>query len=120
MFRRPPKFEATAVDPFKNDKLGRKDVIINLTTLMEGTDTPLVMTVSAPWGSGKSSFVKMWKAYLESEREGTGRTHPCIMFDGWKHDFHKEPLLGRLLLKMQMARGGRRSSRGAWSIFQSC
>lgn len=90
MFRRPPKFEATAADPFKNDKLGRADSIRNLTTLMEGTDTPMVMTVSAPWGSGKSSFVKMWKAYLESEEGGK---HPCIMFDAWKHDFHKEPLL---------------------------
>lgn len=91
MFRRPPKFVATPEAPFENDKLGREDSIRNLTTLMEGTDTPMVMTVSAPWGSGKSSFVKMWKAYLESGQ--AGKKHPCIMFDAWKHDFHKEPLL---------------------------
>ncbi|KAF1074535.1 P-loop NTPase fold protein [Halodesulfovibrio sp. MK-HDV] len=90
MFRRPPKFVATPEAPFENDKLGREKSIRNLTTLMEGTDTPMVMTVSAPWGSGKSSFVKMWKAHLESEKGGR---HPCIMFDAWKHDFHKEPLL---------------------------
>lgn len=93
MFRRPPKFVATPEDPFKNDKLGREDSIRNLTMLMEGTDTPMVMTVSAPWGSGKSSFVQMWKAYLESEEGGK---HPCIMFDAWKHDFHKEPLLAAM------------------------
>lgn len=91
MFRRPPKFVATPEAPFENDKLGREDSIRNLTTLMEGTDTPMVMTVSAPWGSGKSSFVKMWKAYLESGQ--AGKKHPCIMFDAWMHDFHKEPLL---------------------------
>lgn len=93
MFRRPPKFVATPDAPFENDKLGRECSICNLTTLMRGTDTPMVMTVSAPWGSGKSSFVQMWKAYLESEKGGK---HPCIMFDAWKHDFHKEPLLAAM------------------------
>lgn len=34
MFRRPPKFEATADDPFKNDKLGHADFIRNLTMFL--------------------------------------------------------------------------------------
>lgn len=91
MFRRPKKFVATPEAPFENDKLDRADSIKNLSNLMATTDTPMVMTVSAPWGSGKSSFVQMWKAYLEGGQ--AGKKHPCIMFDAWKHDFHKEPLL---------------------------
>lgn len=93
MFRRPPEFTATPDDPFVSDKLGRKDDIIQLTSLMKGTDTPLVMTLSAPWGGGKSSFVKMWKAYLESD---AGGGCACIRFDAWKHDFNSDPLLSFL------------------------
>ncbi|WBF68275.1 KAP family NTPase [Desulfovibrio subterraneus] len=91
MFRRPPELIATPENPFGNDKLGRKDEIVRLTNLMKGTDTPLVMTLGAPWGAGKSSFVRMWKAYLESP---AGGEHCCIVFDAWESDFNKEPLLG--------------------------
>ncbi|UZP68737.1 KAP family NTPase [Desulfovibrio mangrovi] len=91
MFRRPPEFTATPEDPWGSDKLGRDVEIIRLARLMEGADTPLVMTLSAPWGGGKSSFVRMWKAYLESP---DGGEHCCIVFDAWESDFNKEPLLG--------------------------
>lgn len=88
MFRRPPQFEVTDPQkPFEHDKLGREEHVLNLVQMMKGSDTPLVMTLSAPWGSGKSSFVKMWKAQLELEE------HECILFDAWENDFNKEPLL---------------------------
>jgi hypothetical protein len=90
MFHRPPKFIATPDDPFSKDKLGREDEVRRLAHLMKGTHTPLVMTVSAPWGSGKSSFIKMWQAFLESDEGGC---HPCVRFDAWKHDFNQDPLL---------------------------
>lgn len=84
MFRRPPQFEVTNPQkPFEHDKLGRKEHVLNLVQMMKGSDTPLVMTLSAPWGSGKSSFVKMWKAQLELEG------HECILFDAWENDFNK-------------------------------
>lgn len=87
MFIKNTPLEATKDDPFKNDKLGREENIFNLEKIMRDVDTPLVMTVSASWGSGKSSFVRMWKADLEKEG------HPCIMFNAWEHDFTHQPFL---------------------------
>ncbi|WP_421900524.1 KAP family P-loop NTPase fold protein [Maridesulfovibrio sp.] len=90
MFYRPPEFIIDPDDPFANDKLKREPHIKNLTKLMKNSETPLVMTVSASWGSGKTSFIKMWEAYL---RLDDGGGHSCIRFDAWQHDFNKEPLL---------------------------
>ena len=91
MFRRPQNFVASCKEPFANDRLGRKSDIIELVEMIRGADTPLVLTLSAPWGYGKSSFVKMWKAFLESY---DGDSHYCIYFDAWENDFSKEPLVG--------------------------
>lgn len=90
MFYRPPEFVVDPENPFANDKLKREPHIRNLTNLMKDSETPLVMTVSASWGSGKTSFIKMWEAHLRTE-DGGG--HSCIRFDAWQHDFNKEPLL---------------------------
>lgn len=88
MFRKGKPLTATKEAPFAEDKLGYGTQIVRLAdNIMKDTDTPLVMTLAAPWGSGKSSFIKMWKAYLES------KGHVCILFDAWRNDFHKEPLL---------------------------
>lgn len=88
MFRKGKQLTATKEAPFAEDKLGYGTQIVRLAdNIMKDTDTPLVMTLAAPWGSGKSSFIKMWKAYLES------KGHTCILFDAWRNDFHKEPLL---------------------------
>ncbi|MFW5490124.1 MAG: KAP family P-loop NTPase fold protein [Desulfovibrio sp.] len=90
MFRKNKPLEATSDDPFKEDKLGREENIIALVEIMKDVQTPLVMTVSADWGSGKTSFIRMWKAYLESQK------HPCILFNAWEHDFNNEPLVAFL------------------------
>jgi len=45
------------------------------------------MTVSSPWGTGKTTFVRMWKAYLES------KGCPCVLFNAWEHDFAENPFL---------------------------
>ena len=54
-------------DIYKNDCLDRKQNIIDLTNLVESTTQPFVLSVEAPWGWGKTTFVRLWKAYL---REG--------------------------------------------------
>ena len=90
MFYRPPEFVVDPIYPFANDKLKRETHIRNLTNLMKDSETPLVMTVSASWGSGKTSFIKMWEAHL---RLAEGGGHYCIRFDAWQHDFNKEPIL---------------------------
>lgn len=74
-------------DPFKYDCLNRKQSIVDLTNLVQSTNQPFVISIEAPWGWGKSTFVRLWKTYLEQEK------HPCLYFNAWSNDFAEDPLI---------------------------
>ena len=74
-------------DPFANDLLDRRTIANNLTALLENTTTPYVMSISAPWGQGKTTFIKMWKKLLDQRGFGT------VYFDAWSTDYADDPLL---------------------------
>lgn len=75
-------------DIFKNDRLNRKEIIEDLSTLLKTTTDSLVLSLNAKWGAGKTTFVKMWKAYLKKEKNINS-----IYFSAWEDDFSKEPLI---------------------------
>ncbi|ADU61098.1 MAG: KAP family NTPase [Pseudodesulfovibrio sp.] len=72
---------------FDADLLDRGPHIKAVSELLLMTQGNFVMTVSSPWGTGKTTFVRMWKAYLES------RGCPCVLFNAWEHDFAENPFL---------------------------
>src|SRR5690606_32523872 len=53
---------------------------IGLTNLIRVVDDPLVIALDAPWGSGKTTFVKMLAGHLRNEG------HPVIYFDAFAND----------------------------------
>ena len=64
------KFEGIIVDdkePFKNDQLGRETIIKNLTKLIKDLEQPFVISINAPWGTGKTTFINIWEKYLKLE-----------------------------------------------------
>ena len=73
---------------FINDQLDRENTIKNLSQLLVSTHEPFVLSVNASWGAGKTTFVKLWKAYLENKLG----VH-SIYFSAWEDDFSKEPLI---------------------------
>jgi len=75
-------------DIFANDKLSRENTIRDLSNLLISTNEPFVLSIDASWGSGKTTFVKLWKAYLKKELD----VH-SIYFSAWEDDFSKEPLI---------------------------
>jgi len=77
-------------DPFANDDLGREPEIKNLTTLLVNIETPLVLAVDAKWGSGKTTFIKMWEEHLESQNVIS------LYFNAWETDFASDPLIAFL------------------------
>lgn len=82
----------TPEDPFKGDKLKRGDDIIRLTEYTDMIRKSFVMTLNSPWGSGKTSYVRMWHAYLQSNSiEGGPRA--SVFFNSWKHDFSGVPIV---------------------------
>jgi len=91
MIRKNFELEIPEEDIFRNDVLERKTVIENLSALVLNTKDPFVLSIQGNWGSGKTTFVKLWKAYLE-------QTHalPSIYFSAWEDDFSNEPLFAIL------------------------
>lgn len=78
-------------DIFKNDKLERKNAIEDLSSLLASTTQSFVLGLNADWGAGKTTFVKLWQAYLQKEKG-----MQSIYFSAWEDDFSKEPLISIL------------------------
>ncbi len=75
---------------FANDLLDRKEAIDDLSKLIKNQKEPLVLSINADWGAGKTTFVKLWQAYLKAEKVES------IYFSAWENDFSDEPLVAIL------------------------
>lgn len=69
----------------KDDKLNRKNIAENFNNLFENNDSPFVISLNSPWGSGKTQFIYMWKNLLK-ERE-----IESIYLNLWEEDFLDNP-----------------------------
>ncbi len=74
--------------PFKDDKLNREELAPILTTIADVySDSGAVLAIDGEWGSGKTTFVKMWRQYLINEGYKT------LYFNAWATDFVEDPLI---------------------------
>ncbi len=87
MLKRIDSLEIPPDKPFVNDLLNREDSAINLTSLIQSSESPLVLSINAPFGMGKTTFIRMWKAHLEKEN------HLCLYFNAWENDYTEKPLI---------------------------
>ena len=46
--------------PCTNDVLNRHKEIENLSTILTNVEAPLVLSINAPWGGGKTTFIRLW------------------------------------------------------------
>lgn len=79
---------------FENDKLNRKFLAVNLTNILQHSDTDtqgLILALNAQWGNGKTTFIKMWKNMLDKENKILN-----LYFSAWEEDYTKEPLIAVL------------------------
>ena len=74
-------------EPFKNDLLGRKDTVDVLTHLLGSIEGPCVLAVDAPWGTGKTTFLKMWSQHLRNNN------FRVVEFNAWETDFSEDPFV---------------------------
>lgn len=74
-------------NPFKNDKLQREEEVKNLTALFDIVDNQMVLAVNSQWGTGKTSFLKMWNQYLMNEGYKT------VFFNAWENDYVEDPFI---------------------------
>jgi len=84
---KPNKIDINESDPFANDLLNRQSEIKNLTPIILNVQAPLVLSLDSSWGTGKTTFVKMWRAYLQKEQKQS------IYFNAWETDYAEDPLI---------------------------
>lgn len=73
--------------PFANCKLERQKYAEVLTEIVELYSDGFVLAINNEWGTGKTTFVKMWKQYLENNDFKT------VYFNAWENDFDSNPLV---------------------------
>lgn len=103
--------EISSSNIFENDKLQRRESVRNLTELLKNIDSPVVFSINAPWGSGKTTYLRMLHASLELE------TRKPIYFSAWETDFAADPLLaflGEINLNITSFIGGDKKKSKAW------
>ena len=74
-------------NPFENDKLNRELEANNLTNLFNLVDNQMVLAIDSPWGTGKSSFLKMGNQKLINEGYDT------VFFNAWENDFVEDAFI---------------------------
>ena len=84
------KIKIPSNNPFENDKLERKGDVKNLSLLLRNISSPLVLSVNAPWGTGKTTFLEMVHSDLLNE------SCKSVYFSAWETDFASDPLLAFL------------------------
>ena len=81
------EFSADESDPFVNDVLSRRVQVEAVAAIVMGTDGAGALMIDAPWGSGKTAFLRMCAACLRSH----GVT--VVEFNAWTEQHTKRPLM---------------------------
>ena len=81
----PREIDVPEDDPFKNDLLERKESAEVLTNLVGSIKGPCALAVDAAWGSGKTTFLRIWAQYLRNHK------FPVVKFNAWETDFSGDP-----------------------------
>lgn len=116
MSLKPKPLELDSDDPFKSDLLNRKPEIENLSLLLSNMNSPAVMAIDSKWGSGKTTFIKLWQHYLNSQET------PSIYFNSWETDFSEDPLisfLGEMDIDLKNLMGKGTKINEAWTKTKS-
>ena len=74
-------------NPFENCKLDRQPYAHILTKVI-CQNNGCVFSIDGEWGSGKTTFVRMWKQSLMNEGFNV------LYFNVWEHDFISDPIIG--------------------------
>jgi hypothetical protein len=85
----PSELEIGSDEGFSADKdiFDRKPFGEKLTRIIQGIDAPLVILLDGQWGTGKTTFIKMWLGELSK------RNIPAIYFDAFANDYHEDAFL---------------------------
>lgn len=82
-----PELVVPSDNPFQHDALERKPLVEFLSSLIGRLEGPFVLALDSPWGTGKTTIVKMLQAKLAMDQ------FQCVYFNAWKVDYVTDPLV---------------------------
>ncbi|MGI9391950.1 MAG: P-loop NTPase fold protein, partial [Parvibaculales bacterium] len=74
-------------NPWEDDVLERQEIAGKLSNIVSTTSQPFVIGLSAPFGGGKTFFLKRWQQELQNAE------FPVVYFNAWETDYTKDPLM---------------------------
>src|SRR3546814_8160701 len=77
---RPSDIDVSAERPFENDKLGRAPFVSAAVDLLQAIREPFVIALNAPWGSGKTTTLRLLEPALNQANIYT------VRFNAWEVD----------------------------------
>ena len=91
LIRHLPEIVVDEANPFLYCKLGRESIAPILTDVVSTYgQTGIVIALDGTWGSGKTTFVRMWTQYLKNNG------FAALYFNAWECDFVDDPLVALL------------------------
>lgn len=81
------EIEIESGNPFGNCKLDREKYSRVLTNIVNEYPEGFVLAINNKWGTGKTTFIKMWEQSLKDNE------HKTIYFNAWENDFENNPLV---------------------------
>lgn len=85
------EFVADPSDPFENDVLGREPQVKAFCAVLTGIEAPAVLSLDGGWGTGKTAFVEMCSAWMQSEASPHSEAS-VVVFNAWTQSYTGEPL----------------------------
>lgn len=82
-----PELEVPSDNPFQHDVLDRKPLVEFLASLIGRLEGPFVLALDSPWGTGKTTIVRMLQTKLAADQ------FQCVYFNAWKVDYVTDPLV---------------------------
>ena len=97
---RSQEIEIPVENPFANDKLERKQLCNILTDVVSFYgQSGCVLALGGEWGSGKTTFVKMWRQHLNN------REFKTLYFNAWASDYTEDPLIALIAELSELSAG---------------
>jgi|GEM_PF-1807750 len=84
--RKNTPIEIDPLDIWKEDLFNREKTAQDFSNIINSITEPFVISIDAPYGSGKSFFLKRWEKELEKD-------NITIFFNAWSCDFIEKPLV---------------------------
>lgn len=79
--------DVPAAEPFRHDALERRPTVEFLIRLITRAGGPFVLALDSPWGTGKTTLVRMLEAELKHQ------AFSCIYLNAWQVDYVTDPLV---------------------------